>query len=93
MLYCGLYEDKDKDQDFFYIAYNMHWNPVTFALPKLPDGMRWYVLNDTEETVDNLKMKAVKDQTKIECSERSIKILIGAGKPAKKADKKTAKSN
>ncbi|WP_051656643.1 hypothetical protein [Butyrivibrio sp. AE3004] len=91
MLYCGLYEKEDKEQDFFYIAYNMHWNPVTFALPKLPEGMRWFVLNDTEEPSDNMKMQTVKDQTKIECSERSIKILIGAGKPVKKAQKKAAK--
>ena len=91
MLYCGLYEKEEKEQDFFYIAYNMHWNPVTFALPKLPDGMKWQVLNDTDEPSDNFKMSAIKDQTKIDCSERSVKILIGVGKPVKKNTKKTTK--
>jgi glycogen operon protein len=91
MLYCGLYEKADKEQDFFYIAYNMHWNPVTFALPKLPEGMTWQVLNDTEEPSDNFKMSSIKDQTKIECSERSVKILIGIGKPVKKTTKKMTK--
>ncbi|WP_139165122.1 hypothetical protein [Butyrivibrio sp. INlla16] len=92
MLYCGLYEKADKEQDFFYVAYNMHWNPVTFALPKLPDGMTWHVLGDTDAAADNLKMHSVKDQTKIACAERSVKILIGVGKPIKKTVKKAGKT-
>ncbi|WP_408071119.1 hypothetical protein [Butyrivibrio sp. JL13D10] len=91
MLYCGLYEKEEKEQDFFYIAYNMHWNPVAFALPKLPEGMKWQLLNDTEHPSDNFRTSTVKDQTKIVCSERSVKILISAGKPIKKNIKKTAK--
>ena len=92
MLYCGLYEKADKDQDFFYIAYNMHWTPVDFALPKLPEGMRWKILNDTEDTEDYKRMHTLKDQEKVECSERSIKILIGVGKPIDKSMKKGIKS-
>ncbi|WP_051204914.1 hypothetical protein [Butyrivibrio sp. VCD2006] len=92
MLYCGLYEKADKEQDFFYVAYNMHWNPVTFALPKLPEGMTWHVLGDTEEATDSLRMRSIKDQTKIECAERSVKILIGVGKPVKKTAKKSNKA-
>ena len=92
MLYCGLYEKADKEQDFFYVAYNMHWNPVTFALPKLPEGMTWHVLGDTRELTDSLKMRSIKDQTKIDCEERSVMILIGVGKPVKKTAKKTGKA-
>lgn len=88
MLYCGLYEKEDKEQDFFYVAYNMHWNPVTFALPKLPDGMKWLVLNDTNDPTSDFRMSSVKNQNKIECSERSVKILIGVGKPVKRITKK-----
>ncbi len=84
MLYCGFYETEDKEQDFFYIAYNMHWTPVSFALPKLPDGMRWKILNDTEDTEDYKRMHSLKEQDKVECTERSVKILIGVGTPVKK---------
>ena len=92
MLYCGLYEKADKEQDFFYVAYNMHWNPVTFALPKLPEGMTWHLLGDTEEIKDSLRMRSIKDQNKITCAERSVKILIGVGKPVKKTAKKVSKA-
>ena len=89
MLYCGFYEEKDKSQDFFYIVYNMHWTPVYFALPKLPEGMRWKILNDTEETENYKRMRTLKDQNNIECSERSVKILVGVGTPVKKDTLKT----
>ncbi len=91
MLYCGFYEKADKEQDFFYIAYNMHWTPVSFALPKLPEGMKWKILNDTEDTEDYKRMHTIKDQDNIECTERSVKILIGVGKPAKKVVRKGIK--
>ncbi len=93
MLYCGLYEQSDKEQDFFYVAYNMHWTPVSFALPKLPEGMQWKILNDTENTEDYKRMQTLKDQEKIECTERSVKILIGVGKPVTKTTKKRSSVN
>ncbi len=49
VMYCGCYAKKEpeEDDDFFYIAYNMHWIPHSFALPKLPKGLKWYLLADT----------------------------------------------
>lgn len=49
ILYCGAYVKRPdgSDDDSFYIGYNMHWEPHTFALPKLPGGARWYLLADT----------------------------------------------
>ncbi len=91
MLYCGFYDKADKEQDFFYIAYNMHWTPVTFALPKLPEGMKWKLLSDTEENGEYRRMRVLKNQEKIECSERSVKILIGVGTPVKKSQVKERK--
>ena len=43
MLYCGKYAKINKrfDDDFFYVALNMHWEPKELALPKLPKGMTW----------------------------------------------------
>lgn len=43
MLYCGKYAKINKrfDDDFFYVALNMHWESKELALPKLPKGMTW----------------------------------------------------
>lgn len=43
IMYCGKYASKDRNisDDFFYAAYNMHWESHSFALPKLPKNMHW----------------------------------------------------
>lgn len=49
ILYCGSYtaqEGKEED-DCFFVAYNMHWEPHEFSLPNLPKGMKWHVVFDT----------------------------------------------
>ena len=43
--YVGCIEEKE-DNDF-YIAYNMHWEKHEFGLPKLDNQMHWEVLIDT----------------------------------------------
>ncbi len=48
MLFCGLYEKQEKTYDYIYVAYNMHWLPQKLALPKLPAGLKWEVLSDTD---------------------------------------------
>lgn len=43
MMYCGKYVkiNSTLEDDFFYIAMNMHWEKHAFGLPRLPKGMRW----------------------------------------------------
>lgn len=43
IMYCGKYAYKSRNipDDFFYAAYNMHWESHSFALPKLPKNMHW----------------------------------------------------
>ena len=81
MLYCGLYDDSSKDKPFIYICYNMHWMKSDFALPKLPDGLRWKMLSDTsaEEVLSNAIYKA--DTEKDTLSERSVRIYISEKDP------------
>lgn len=87
VLYCGHYAKKDKDQDdsYFYIAYNMHWEEQTLALPDLPWGMHWEKVMDTQDGA------AVSDSGKCEryvtISGRSIQILQSFGKPDGKGKK------
>ena len=51
ILYCGEYGRKPDGtaDDSFFVAYNMHWEPHDFALPKLMKGKRWNLTIDTAE--------------------------------------------
>lgn len=51
IMYSGKYAKTDKgDEDvFFYVALNMHWEEHDFAMPRLPKGVRWEMLLQTEE--------------------------------------------
>lgn len=46
---CGEYAPYRKEA-FYYVAINMHWEERTFALPKLPKGMKWAECLTTSET-------------------------------------------
>ncbi len=83
IMLCGKYAriNRKKEDDFFYIAYNMHWNIHEFGLPKLPKDMKWYIkinssdgeksfMPDGEETI-------LSNQEKLSVSERTIIVLIG----------------
>lgn len=43
MMYCGRYgeEETEKQDEFLYVAYNLHWEPHEFALPRLPKDKKW----------------------------------------------------
>jgi len=49
IMHCGKYATKldGKEDNFFYIAYNMHWIAHTFALPNLPKDKKWMQLLTT----------------------------------------------
>ena len=51
ILYCGGYakEMTGKEDVFIYVIYNMHWNEHKFALPDIPEGMRWYLAIDSSK--------------------------------------------
>ena len=49
MMYCGKYAKKadGKEDDFFYLAMNMHWESHESGLPKLPKEMKWKAVLST----------------------------------------------
>ena len=54
VMLCGKYCVTDgKEDDCLYIAYNMHWEPQNFALPKPFRNTRWRMLLHTAQTVEN----------------------------------------
>lgn len=77
MMYAGDYAKaaSGKKDDYFYIAINMHWEPHTFALPKLPKGKEWQCYLAT----DNSEEKVVLEKTKllVEVGARSVMIMVG----------------
>ena len=76
MMYCGNYsEDKTEEGTFIYLAVNMHWVPHEFALPKLPDGVKWYLIYDTNSKEIRTE-KVLKKQNEFIVTERSIQVLI-----------------
>lgn len=55
IMYCGEYNKRadGMPDDYFFVAYNMHWEPHEFALPKLPKGMLWHVAFNTDDDAEN----------------------------------------
>lgn len=78
MMYCGKYAKQfAKEDSFFYVAYNMHWVPHSFALPKLPKGKKWHLILDTEQETGFVPEKVLDDQQEALVKERSIQIFVG----------------
>lgn len=81
ILYCGKYGKKDGGEDnYFYVAYNMYWEPCEFALPNLPKGLMWHVALDTdreEGIFPDGKRELLENQKNMAVMSRSIVVLIG----------------
>ena len=95
MLYCGLYDRDEKDKTFIYVCYNMHWMKADFALPKLPDGLRWTGISDTAGDCDGIPNNGgAFDNEKDTLNERSVRIYISEKDPNfKKKGKSKKKQN
>lgn len=94
VMYSGCYAKKDRaDDNFFYIAYNMHWLEHTFALPKLPKGMKWCLIADTNDNfrtvipAETENGKASGEQ-RIAVQARSIQIYQSKQEAGQKPDKR-----
>ena len=78
VMICGKYAriDRLNNDDFFYIAYNMHWENHTFGLPKLPKGLCWDKVMSTDD--NNLEIVTDENQNNnysITVKGRSIAII------------------
>ena len=84
VFYCGQYAKKPdgSSEDYFYVAYNMHWEPHEFALPNLPKNMKWHLAFDTADEAANgfcpdEERTPLKQQKNVLVMARSIIVLIG----------------
>lgn len=69
------YHETSGKEDNCFVAYNMHWLPHTFALPKLPKGQVWHEVISTEEGILE-SPKPIKEK-KVMLNERTIRVFIG----------------
>lgn len=84
VMYCGEYaknQDGTKD-NYFFVTYNMHWEPHEFALPNLPKKMKWYLAFDTDCGENNgifpeAEEQLVENQKQFTVPPRTILVFIG----------------
>ena len=79
LLYCGKYavSENGKEDDFFYVAMNMHWEPQEIALPRLPAGLTWEKILDTDSTMDG-NQKSAKEKESAEPIAEGLLAEAGA---------------
>ena len=89
MMLCGLYEKNGSAaDDSFYLAFNMHWESHTFALPKLQDGFAWRLLLDTEKQQTGLLQAGRPEKAELlqaAVAPRCIRIYSSVRQEEKKA--------
>ena len=99
IMYCGEYghkKDGTRDEDFLLI-YNMHWEPHSFALPKLSKGRRWHLVVDTgrkesENFQENGNEPMLEEQMTYEAEPRSIVVLMGKMHPELEEESKARRT-
>lgn len=84
ILYCGDYCKKENgtQDDYFFVSYNMHWEPHEFSLPKLPKEMLWHLAFNTDEAERNGIYREgeellLKEQRQFMIPARSIVVFAG----------------
>lgn len=55
ILYCGYREETGTEEQFFYVAVNMHWGVSYLGLPKLPKGKRWGIFTSTGKELPEIE--------------------------------------
>ena len=76
--------DRTTCDNYFYFAYNMHWEAHDFDLPNLIQGLEWSVLIDTSEEYSQVleqemmteKVQKQLKKKRLTVKPRSIVVLI-----------------
>lgn len=75
VMYCGQYAG---EENFIYVAYNLHWDEHEFALPNLPEDMEWHEEIDSAVGVYEGDAGPVySGQKTFMVPGRTIKVLLG----------------
>jgi glycogen operon protein len=80
---CGKHaKDSTTEDNYIYVALNMHWETLPFELPGLPEGMTWHVFANTsaappEDSWEPGTEPVLEDQHQFLVGGRSVVILVG----------------
>ncbi|NET70242.1 MAG: glycogen debranching protein GlgX [Sphaerospermopsis sp. SIO1G2] len=80
---CGKHAKQGSVQDnFIYVAMNMHWESLWFEIPGLPPGMNWHVFANTGATPPQDSWQPgtepmLENQSGLLMGDRSVAILVG----------------
>jgi isoamylase len=80
---CGKHARQGTAEDnYIYVAMNVHWQANSFELPGLPPGMNWHIFANTgmaasEDIWQPGTEPLLKNQSEILLGDRSVVILIG----------------
>ncbi|MDE7232854.1 MAG: hypothetical protein K2N37_07270, partial [Lachnospiraceae bacterium] len=55
IMYCGYREETGTEEQFFYIAVNMHWEVNYLGLPQLPKGRHWDIRISTGKEMPEIE--------------------------------------
>jgi glycogen operon protein len=74
--------DDVKANDFIYVAMNMYWENLDFELPALPEGMKWHLFANTNNSSpeDNYSPGTeplLSEQQHFSVDAHSVVILVG----------------
>jgi isoamylase len=83
VLRCGV--DTAGNDDFVYLAANMHWEGIEVELPTLPAGLRWHLFTDTYDPAGQAfppgAQPVLDDQTRAALGPRSVLVLTAHPTP------------
>jgi glycogen operon protein len=80
---CGKHANNGAtEDDYVYVAMNMHWETHVFQLPELPQGMEWHVFANTsvsppEDIWEPGREPVLSDQRQFLMGAHSVAILVG----------------
>lgn len=80
---CGKHAKSGMVEDnYVYVAMNMHWETLWFEVPGLKDGMKWHVFANTgaaspSDICEPGKEALLENQSGLLVRDRSVVILVG----------------
>lgn len=81
IMYCGEYVKyvQKNAEDFYYVAFNSHWEEHALALPNLPKGKNWYEIMSTDKVGNEFseEEQLLENQKEFLAVPRSCTILVG----------------
>ncbi len=79
---CGKQADEASEDDYIYVAMNVHWDTYCFEIPSLPPSIQWHVFVNTgltspDDSWEPGSEAKLENQHSIIVGSRSVVILVG----------------